>query len=116
MTEEEEVISGKTYLEAMEHNLKTMEDAKPKDRLEYVKELMRCIQILALSVRGWSAWLANYNIVDTITLEEFQEIYPKMRQFIDDFVRLDLEITKKKFVEVEKKTPSKTVKKERYIS
>lgn len=118
MTEEgEELETGKSYLQAMEYNLKLMEEAKPKDRLEYAKELLRCMQILTLSVKGWRSWLANYEIVDNITLEEFQEIYPKMRQLITDFVKLDLEITRKKFAEEEKKTPSKTTpKKEKYIS
>lgn len=117
MTEEgEELETGKSYLQAMEYNLKLMEDAKPKDRLEYAKELLRCIQILTLSVKGWRAWLGNYDVIDNITLEEFQEVFPKMRQLITDFVKLDLELTKKKFAESEKKTPPKTSKKEKYIS
>ena len=101
----------------MEYNLKLMGESKPKDRLEHAKELLRCIVILTLSVKGWRSWLANYDVIDTITLEEFQEIFPKMRQLITDFVRLDLEITKKKFGEAEKKILPKTPKKKaEYLS
>ncbi len=114
--EEDEVETGESYIKAMEYNLKLMEEAKPKDRLEYSKELLRCVQILMLSAKGWKAWLANYDIVDTITLEEFQEIFPKMREIISGFVKLDLKITKSKFDEAKKKITPKTNKKDKYVS
>lgn len=105
--------SVKNYVKIMEYNLKLIQESKPEDRLQFAKDLMTCLQVMKISLKGWEAWLSSYSIVDRITLAEFQELYPKMKQLVIDFVELDLKTTQKKLGEEDKK--SKPAKKS-YIS
>jgi len=115
---EEENGNGNTknYIMAMEENIKLLEEFKPKDRLGFVKGIVRCIQILNVSIKGWASWVGNYEILDDLTLEELEEIYPQMKQLVIDFVKLDLAITKKKFSEVEAKQKPKSKDRKNYVS
>lgn len=110
------IESVKKYIEVMEHNIKLIEEAKPEDRLSYVKECVICIQVLNVSLKGWAGWLGNLSITEKFTLEELKELYPRMKQLVIDFVKLDMEATKKKTDEEEKKSPKSKGKKEKYIS
>jgi hypothetical protein len=114
----ENVIENtKKYIEIMEHNIKLLEDATPEDRLSYVKECIICVQVLNVSLKGWAGWLGNFSITEKFTLDELKELYPKMKQLVIDFVKLDIEATKKKTDEEEKKiTKSKPSKKDKYVS
>lgn len=107
----------KKYIEIMEHNIKLLENAKPEDRLSYVKECVICIQVLNVSLKGWAGWLGNFSITEKFTLDELKELYPKMKKIVIDFVKLDIEATKKKTDEEEKKSAkSKSPKKDKYIA
>jgi hypothetical protein len=105
--EEPEEENWKQYIKVMNYNINLIENAKPEDRLAFVREVARCIQILELSTKGWRGWLSNYEMIDKITLEELRNLHPKLRQAVVDFVKLDVELTKKKFMEEEEKNKKK---------
>lgn len=111
------IESVKKYIEVMEYNIRLLEEAKPEDRLSYIKECVMCIQVLNVSLKGWASWLGNFSVTEKFTLSELEELYPKMKQLVIDFVKLDIEATKKKTDEEEKKSPkSKSSKKDKYVS
>lgn len=120
MSEENENVNVmenvEKYSEIMEHNIKLLEEAKPEDRLSLVKNCIMCIQVLNMSLKGWSGWLGNFSITEKFTLEELKDLYPRMKQIVTDFVKLDIEYTKKKLGEEEKKSPKPKSKKDKYVS
>ena len=112
---------AKQYVKILSKLIKHLEKAKPKDRLEYAVEITSCLNSLLVSVKGWKQWLTNLDTLQTLTMEDFKQFYPKMVETTIDFLKIDMEITKKKIDEAivkydktKKKEPE--VSKEIYIS
>ena len=75
--------------------IKKLEDAKSKDRLDYVRSIHFMLEALEGSLRGWVYWINNPNIVTKFTLEEMEEMNRKLTEFVRSFIEYDLEITQK---------------------
>lgn len=128
------------WSEKVKEIMKDINDADPKDRLDYALEFTRLFYALAFTLNGWGQWLgfrvqiegvkqvAGYNAFRKLSLEECQAIYPQFKALILELLKLDYELSlaKEKEMEAEiekrkktkksnKKTGKKRKKKTTYI-
>lgn len=91
--------STRLYVENLRKIIKSLEKDKPKDRLEYATSTAKCFNSVLMSIKGWSEWMSHLEMLNTLTLEDFQTAYPKIKQATIDFLKIDIETTSKKLVE-----------------
>jgi len=102
MSKEEEpqfVIDTKFYIKMLSDLIEKLGEADPKDRMDYALEVTRCLNGIIISVKGWQAWISNIEQLHGLQLKDYKAFYPKMRGAVIDFLKLDLEVTKKKLIE-----------------
>jgi hypothetical protein len=74
--------------------LKRLEEAKEKDRLEYVRSIRFMLSALQRSLLGWMQWVNNPDIMTRFTQEDLESINKKLSDFARSFIEYDLEATK----------------------
>lgn len=110
----------KNYIKMLSKLVTSLQKAKPKDRLDYSVEITNCLNAVMITVKGWNAWLTNLESLKVLSLEDLQQAYPKLLKTSIAFLKIDIEITKKKLLEAttkyskQKQKPAKVV--EPYVS
>lgn len=93
------VIKTKQYIRIIEHITKKIEKFKPKDRLNYAISTAFLLNALKSSIGGWKQWMDSLENIGTMTMKDWEEIYPQMVKISTNWLKLDIQITKKKIVE-----------------
>jgi len=89
----------RSYVKMLSKLIKSLQKAKPKDRLDYSVEITKCLNAILVSVKGWNAWLTNLEALKVLSLEDLQQAYPKLLETSIAFLKIDVEVTKKKLLE-----------------
>ncbi len=74
--------------------IKRLEEAKERDRLELVRSLRFMLSALQRSLLGWMQWVNNPDIMTRFTQEDLEKISKKLSAFTRSFVEYDLEATR----------------------
>jgi len=74
--------------------IKRLEEAREKDRLEYVRAIRFMLSTLQRSLLGWMQWVNNPDIMTRFTQEDLESINKKLSDFARSFIEYDLEATK----------------------
>jgi len=91
--------------------IKRLEEAKERDRLELVSSILFLLSALQNSVFGWLQWANNPSIMARFTQEDLEKMNKKLSEFTRSFIEYDIEATK---LGAEKGLkPGKEVKKKR---
>lgn len=75
-------------------NIKRLEEAKERDRLELVRSLRFMLSTLQRSLLGWNQWVSNPEIMTRFTQEDLEKMSKKLSEFTRSFIEYDLEVTK----------------------
>lgn len=73
--------------------LKQIEDAKGKDRLELVRSLRFVLGVLQRSMVGWTQWVNNPEIMTIFSQNDLEDMTQKLSEFTRSFIKYDLEMT-----------------------
>jgi hypothetical protein len=74
--------------------IKRLENAKDKDRLEWVRSIRFLLSALQNSLLGWVQWVNNPNIMTRFTQKDLEKMSKKLSGFTRSFIEYDLEATK----------------------
>ena len=74
--------------------IKRLEEAKERDRLELVSSILFLLNALRNSLLGWIQWANNPNIMARFTQEDLEKIAKKLSTFTRTFIEYDIEATK----------------------
>ena len=74
--------------------IKRLEEAKERDRLELVRSLRFMLSTLQRSLLGWIQWVNNPDIMTRFTQEDLEKMSKKLSEFTRSFIEYDLEATK----------------------
>ena len=73
--------------------IKRLEEAKERDRLELVRSLRFMLSALQRSLLGWMQWVNNPDIMTRFTQEDLEKMNKKLSEFTRSFIEYDLEAT-----------------------
>lgn len=76
------------------NQIKRLEEAKKRDRLELVRSLRLMLSALQRSLLGWMQWVNNPDIMTRFTQQDLEKINKKLSEFTRSFIEYDLEATK----------------------
>ena len=82
-------------LEKMLDQMKKLEEAEAKDRLDHVRLIRFTLGALHRSLLGRMQWANNPNLMTKFTKEELEEIDQKILEFTRSFIEYDIEVAKK---------------------
>jgi hypothetical protein len=74
--------------------IKRLEEAKERDRLELVSSILFLLNALRNSLLGWIQWANNPNIMARFTQKDLEKIAKKLSTFTRTFIEYDIEATK----------------------
>jgi len=74
--------------------IKHLEEAKERDRLELVRSIRFMLNTLQRSWLGWTQWVNNPDIMTRFTQEDLEKMNKKLSEFTRSFIEYDLEATK----------------------
>jgi hypothetical protein len=74
--------------------LKKLEQAKRKDRLELVRSMRYALGALEMSLTGWKGWVNNPDVMTRFTLAELKGMNERLFEFARSFVKYDIQATK----------------------
>jgi hypothetical protein len=74
--------------------IKRLEEAKERDRLELVRSLRFMLSTLQRSLLGWMQWVNNPDIMTRFSQEDLETMNKKLSEFTRSFLEYDLEATK----------------------
>ena len=74
--------------------IKRLEEAKDKDRLELVRSIRFMLSTLQRSLLGWMQWVNSPDIMTRFTQEDLGKMNKKLSEFTRSFIKYDLETTK----------------------
>ena len=74
--------------------IRRLEDAEDKDRLEWVRSIRFLLSALQNSLLGWVQWANNQNVMTRFTQEDLEKMSKKLSSFTRAFIEYDLEATK----------------------
>lgn len=99
--EDIETVSMATaeYIKTINDIIKLIDGEKPQDRLQYMIAMAHCLNGFSLSIKGWTSWINHLDIANNLTMEDFQKIYPIMKEHILALLKLDSDISRQKLVE-----------------
>lgn len=112
----------KKYLKLLTDLVKILKKDNPKDRLEYSVALSNCMNCILSSINGWKQWLNNLKALNTLSMDDFKEVYPEILEISIRFLEANIKITKRKLDEATKaykkitKQKDKAEHKEPYIA
>ena len=72
-----------------------MSQKKEKDRLDLIQSMRFSLYALHRSILGWLNWVNNPDIMVTFSQDELEEMNKKLTEFITEFIKYDIEVTKK---------------------
>ena len=72
-----------------------MAEKKNKDRLDTVQSMRFSLFALHRSILGWLNWVNNPDIMVSFSPKELEAMNEKLKSFIVDFIKYDIEITQK---------------------
>lgn len=100
--QEQQMIAANTkYVETIKMLKRAIVKEDPKDRLDYANAILSLILALNNSLKGWQSWL-NLRSMNILTLKEMKENYPKMKELVEKWLQIDIDITETKTKEIEK--------------
>ncbi len=73
--------------------IKRLEEAKERDRLELVRSIRFMLNTLQRSLLGWMQWVNNPDIMTRFTQEDLEKMNKKLSEFARSFIEYDLEAT-----------------------
>jgi hypothetical protein len=79
--------------ERLINQLKRIENAENKDRLELVRSLRFILNVLQRSMVGWSQWVNSPDIMTIFSQNDLEDMTKKLSEFTRSFIEYDLEIT-----------------------
>ncbi|MGD8505743.1 MAG: DUF2153 family protein [Candidatus Bathyarchaeota archaeon] len=82
-------ISGKIL-----DQIKRLQDAKQKDRLELVRSIHFMLSALQRSLLGWMQWVTTPDIMARFTQPDLERMNKKLSALTRSFIEYDLEATK----------------------
>lgn len=85
-----------TWCQTIRFILEDFEKMKPKDRLEYAKNMVDILHAIQFSLIGWSVWLNGYESANEIKLEEFKKYFEKLKSITTELLTFDLQVTEPK--------------------
>ena len=102
------------YISEVEGMIKKFKRDVPQDKLECTASIEECILNIHGSLQGWAKWVQSPAVMKKFTLEELQDYEKKMREFLIEFLELDLEASRKMLTKV----PPKKIeeRKQSYVS
>ena len=74
--------------------IKRLEEAKGRDRLELVRSISFMLSALQRSLLGWMQWVNPPDIMTRFTQEDLEEMNKKLSELSRSFIEYDLEATK----------------------
>lgn len=74
--------------------IKRLEEAKGRDRLELVRSMSYMLSVLQRSLLGWMQWVNNPDIMTRFTQEDLKKMNKKLSSFTRSFIEYDLEATR----------------------
>ena len=74
--------------------IKRLEKAKERDRLELVRSIRFMLIALHRSLLGWMQWADNPDVMTKFTQEDLEKMNKKLSEFTRSFIEYDLEATK----------------------
>jgi len=74
--------------------IKRLEEAKERDRLELVRSIRFMLSALQNSLLGWMQWVNNPDVMTKFTKEDLEKMNKKLSEFTRSFIEYDLEATK----------------------
>ena len=74
--------------------IKRLEEAEERDRLELVRSLRFVLRVLQRSLLGWMQWVNNPDIMTRFKQEDLEEMNKKLSELVRFFIEYDLEVTK----------------------
>ena len=74
--------------------IKHLEEAKERDRLDLVRSLRYMLSALQRSLLGWIQWANNPDIMTRFTQEDLEKMNKKLSEFTRSFIEYDLEATR----------------------
>ncbi|NIR86799.1 DUF2153 domain-containing protein [Candidatus Bathyarchaeota archaeon] len=74
--------------------IKRLEEAKERDRLELVRSIRFMLSTLQRSLLGWMQWVNNPDIMTRFTQEDLEKMSKNLSEFTRSFIEYDLEATK----------------------
>lgn len=75
--------------------LKTIQNFKPADRLDYASAITICNIAMATSVNGWTRWLSDPRILNQISEKDLKKYFGEFQKIAKTFLELDVEATEK---------------------
>ena len=75
--------------------IQRMSQKKDKDRLDLIQSMRFSLYALHRSILGWLNWVNNPDIMVTFSQDELEEMNKKLTEFITEFIKYDIEVTKK---------------------
>jgi len=86
-------------------------DKKPKDRLGYARAISALLAALNFSLKGWTQWFSSIATLESISEEDYKQLYEEMKPHIFALLELDKRVTKKREDEIEREERKKKKKK-----
>ncbi|MGI0090176.1 MAG: hypothetical protein ACREBS_00560 [Nitrososphaerales archaeon] len=68
-----------------------LSSSQPRDRLDYVSNIIECIQFMKQSNIGWSSLLTNPQMANALDEEAFKDIFDKFRKVTLDRISNDID-------------------------
>jgi len=91
--------------------IKVLETAKERDRLDIVHSLRFGLGTLWGSLEGWMQWINSPRIMTQFTQEELKKMNSAIMDFVKSFIEYDIKMTeqgiKKGFLESIERRPSR---------
>lgn len=75
--------------------MRKLVEKKDKDRLDMVQSLRFSLYALHRSILGWMNWVSNPDIMASFTQEELEKMNTKLKAFVEEFIKYDVEATQK---------------------
>lgn len=75
--------------------MRKLAEKKDKDRLDMVQSLRFSLYALHRSILGWMNWVSNPDIMASFTQEELEKMNTKLKAFVEEFIKYDVEATQK---------------------
>jgi len=75
--------------------IQLMSQKKGKDRLDLIQSMRFSLYALHRSILGWLNWVNNPDIMVAFSQDELEEMNKKLIEFITEFIKYDIEVTKK---------------------
>lgn len=94
------IDGNKAYVELCNQIIEEIDRNDPKDRLEYAVGILIIVSAMTKSLQGWANWCA-IRPMDNIKLDEFENIYPKMKELSKEWIKIDKDITEAKTKDLE---------------